>query len=87
MQGVFSIKHEYQYSKYGNKTDPCQTVQGKLKACPQSKQDIYDLVCAKHTRDDEENKPKSIFIFVFFQCQNPCHSNQFRLFSMPKSMP
>ena len=76
LQGVFSIKCENLYGKYGNKTDPCQTVQGKLKACPQSEQDIYDLVCAKHTRDDEEDNPKSIFIFVFFQCQNPCHSNQ-----------
>ena len=72
LQGVFSIKRENLYGKYGNKTDPCQTVQGKLKACPQSEQDIYDLVCAKHTGDDKENKPKSVF---------------FRLFSMPKSMP
>ena len=66
LRGIFSIKHENLYGKNGNKTNPCQTVQGKLKACPQSEQDIYDLVCAKHTRDDEENKPKGIFIFVFF---------------------
>ena len=76
LRGVFSIKRENLYGKYGNKTDPCQTVQGKLKACPQSEQDIYNLVCAKHTGDDKESKPKRVFIFILLQCQNPCHSNQ-----------
>ena len=61
LRGVFSIKRENLYGKYGNKTGPCQTVQGNNNN--QNMKRLAFIIDSSHSLSFKRLLPVSITLF------------------------